>query len=147
MRYFSIYQVLQVFQVLQVNLVHLRVDFRAFFSLAGLFKSALTLNQIHERRRRFGKRGVLTLPFGHFPNRFCFIFPTVFFISPSKLLHLPKKMLHFPNSLLHFPNKLLHFPNSLMHFPMQCCVILPKKERTQFTKYCQFVPYLGLNFV
>merc|ERR1712018_1024210 len=71
--------------------------------------------------------GVLTLPFGHFPNRFCFIFPTVFFISPSKLLHLPKKMLPFPNSLLHFPNKLLHFPNSLVHFPMQFCVVLPKK--------------------
>ena len=28
-----------------------------FYSLAGLFKSALTLNQIHERRRRFGKKG------------------------------------------------------------------------------------------
>ena len=72
------------------------------------------------------QRGILTLPFGHLPNTFCFISPSICFISPSNLLRFPKKMLYFPNSLLHFPNKMLHFPNSLLHFPMQCCVTLPK---------------------
>ena len=62
--------------------------------------------------------GCCTLPFGHLPNIFCFIFPTICFISPSNLLHLPKKMLHFPN-------KLLHLPNGLLHFPMQFCVTFP----------------------
>ena len=68
---------------------------------------------------------ILTLPFGHLPNKFCFISQSICFISPSNLLHFPKKMLHFPNSLLHFPNKMLHFPNRLVYFPMQCCVTLP----------------------
>merc|ERR1712090_129469 len=88
-------------------------------------------------------RGCCTLPFGHLPNTFCFISPSICFISPSNLLHFPKKMLHFPNSLLHFPNKMLHFPNSLLHFPMQCCVTLPKPD---FTKYCQFFLIFGAKF-
>ena len=89
-------------------------------SQAGNFRKRL-------KKARWRKVGcILTLPFGHLPNTFCFISPSICFIFPSNLLHFPKKMLHFPNSLLHFPNKMLHFPNSCLHFPMQCCVTLPK---------------------
>ena len=89
--------------------------------------------------------GILTLPFGHLPNTFCFISPSICFISPSNLLRFPKKMLHFPNSLLHFPNKMLHFPNSLLHFPMQCCVTLPKNILTKYSQF--FFSSLGLNAI
>ena len=79
--------------------------------------------------------GCCNLPFGHFPNIFCFIFPTICFISPSKLLHLPKKigggshftfwafpqqiLLHFPNSFLHFPIKIASFTQKNAAFPQQ----------------------------
>ena len=93
---------------------------------------------------RYGVRGCCTLPFGHLPNTFCFISPSICFISPSNLLRFPKKMLHFPNSLLHFPNKMLHLPISWLHFPMQCCVTLPKNI---LPNILSFFSSLGLNAI
>ena len=71
---------------------------------------------------------VFTLPFGHLPNTFCFISPSICFISPTNLLHFPNKLLRFPNKMLHFPNKLLHFPNHFLISPTQFCVTLPKNK-------------------
>ena len=100
-----------------------------------------------DRKLKQHLEGVLHFTFWAFPQKFS-SFPKFASFTQQKMLHFLNSLLHFPNKWLHFPNKWLHFPNSLMHFPMQCCVILPKKIRTQFYQIFSIVfPYWGQHFL
>ena len=100
-----------------------------------------------EEQLEFQFLGMLQFTFWAFPQHILLHFPNNLLHFPIKIASFTQKNAAFSQQFTAFPQQIASFPQQFDAFPHAMLCHFAKKERTQFTKYCQFVPYLGLNFV